>query len=107
MFRQKVKEEGGGKKGKKKSFHNADSQTMSKQCTSSPQPPLSQLISFPAGCLCLPIRGWRSRRGGRQMTGGGSRQRDLSASPPRPAFGLTGAAKQRGRPQGFIQPGAR
>lgn len=97
MFRKK----GECKKQKKaKKKKNVDSKTMSQQCSSSPRLLLPPFLSFPAWFLCSPIRAWRLRRKG---VGGGCRQRDLSASLPRPALGLTGAAEEWGQPQGLTR----
>lgn len=91
-------EKGDCKKGKK--TDNSDSKTMSQQCSSSPRLLLLSFLSLPCLVLLLAHPRLAFEEEGR---GGGYRQRDLSASLPRPALGLTGAAEEWGQPQGLTQ----
>lgn len=85
---------------KEKKTDNSDSKTMSQQCSSSPRLLLLSFLSLPCLVLLLAHPRLAFEEEGR---GGGYRQRDLSASLPRPALGLTGAAEEWGQPQGLTQ----
>lgn len=79
---------------------NSDSKTMSQQCSSSPHLLLLSFLSLPCLVLSLAHPRLPFEEEGRE---GVCRQRDLSASLPRPALGLTGAAEEWGQPKGLTQ----